>query len=108
MDATPSNNPRPTLDTESGLISPVARVISRRAMLFGGTGLVVAPWVLAACGSGSSNAEGSSSPAVAGGATTSSAAAGSPAAVSGSSAAAGSGGTLRIARPPASLRVKVV
>lgn len=102
MDATPSNNPRPTPGTKSVPITVASKGISRRAMLFGGTGLVVAPWVLAACGSGSSNAVGSSTPTVAGGATTSSAAVGSAAVVGGSSAAAGSGGTLRIARPPAS------
>lgn len=111
MDATPSNapEPAPSVGPESfrSAIPALSQGISRRSMLFGGAGLVVAPWILAACGSSSSTASSATSSAssgAAGGATTSAAAGapGSTAVTSGASGAAKSGGTLRIARPPAS------
>ena len=97
MDATPSTTPDPAAMV-SGANVQLPAAISRRTVLFGGVGLLAAPWVLAACG-GSSTASTSSTP-PSGGATT--APVGSSAVTSGASGTAKSGGVLRIARPPAS------
>lgn len=83
MDAMPKNNP--VTEARFAAVAASRQGFSRRAMLKGGAGLLVAPWVLAACGS-SGDSTGSSSSAAASAAT----------------GAAQAGGTLRIARPPAS------
>src|ERR1700712_4591876 len=97
MDATPSTTPDPAAMVPGTNVQPPA-AISRRTVLFGGFGLLAAPWVLAACGGSSTASSSSTSPT--GGATT--APAGSAAVTSGASGTAKSGGVLRIARPPAS------
>ena len=94
MDATPSLTPDPT-DPFTAASHAAPKPISRRTVLFGGAGLLAAPWVLAACGGSSTPAAGST-----GGATTS--ASGSAAVTSGATGATKPGGVLRIARPPAS------
>lgn len=95
MDATPSSTPDPAATGTGATNAPAPKPISRRTVLFGGAGLLAAPWVLAACG-GSSTTPGATT----GGATTSPAGAG--AVTSGASGTAKAGGVLRIARPPAS------
>lgn len=98
MDATPSNTPDPSAMISGATNTARPAPISRRTMLFGGTVLVAAPWLLAACGGTSTPSAGSSVPS--GGATTNPA--GRATVASGATGTAKAGGVLRIARPPAS------